>query len=141
MRQSIGFICLGVKDVHKSAAFYEGLGWKRSSISQGDWIVFSLQGIALALYPRDLLAEDANVPDGPSGFSGITLSYLTKSEEEVVQVLEEAEKRGATITKQALKTDWGGYNGYFTDPDGHLIEVAYGPMFQFDENGILNLPE
>lgn len=140
MRQKFNIITLGVRDMNSAVQFYEkGLGWKRSDASTGNLILFSLGGMALALYPRKLLAEDATVKDEPSGFSGITISYNAKSEQEVDQVLSEVEKLGATIIKPAQKVFWGGYSGYFKDLDGHLIEVAYGSMFEFDDKDNLKL--
>jgi len=141
VRQKLNLITLGVNDLQKAVNFYEkGLGWKKSSVSSDDLAVFPLGGIALALYPKKLLAEDAMVEYTGSGFSGITLSYNTKSENEVNEVLAEVEKLGATITKQAQKVFWGGYAGYFKDLDGHLIEVAYNPFWELDENDNLKLP-
>jgi uncharacterized protein len=140
MRQKITIITLGVQDMQRAVDFYEkGLGWKRSPVSQGDLVIFPLNGIALALYPRTLLAEDATVMDVSTGFSGISIAYNAKSEGEVDAVLNEVEKLGATIIKPAQKVFWGGYSGYFRDLDGHIFEVAYGPMFEFDENDNLKL--
>ena len=141
MRQKLTLITIGVNDLEQSLAFYEkGLGWKKSSASTGDMAVFPLGGIVLSLYPRKLLAEDARVDPEGSGFSGITLSYNAKSEKEVRDVLEKVEKLGAIIVKPAEKVFWGGYSGYFKDPNGHLIEVAYNPFWAFDENDNLKLP-
>ncbi len=140
MRQKLNMITLGVKDITKATNFYEkGLGWKKSSLSQDDLVIFPLGGIALALYPRKLLAEDAMVKDELTGFSGMTISYNTKSEKEVDDVLEEVEKLGATIVKPAQEVFWGGYSGYFKDLDGHVIEVAYNPFWELDENDNLKL--
>ena len=140
MRQKLNLITLGVSDLDRSINFYEkGLGWKRSSASTGDLIVFSLGNIFFALYPRNLLAEDANVKDTKTGFSGITLSYNAKSEKEVDEVLEEVKNLGAEITKPGQKVFWGGYGGYFKDPDGHLIEVAFNPFWPLDENDNLKI--
>jgi uncharacterized protein len=140
MRQKINMIALGVDDIERAVAFYEkGLGWKKAPISYNDFIVFAMGGIGLALYPRNLLAEDAEVKNEPTGFSGITITYNAKSEKEVDMVLQQVKKLGATITKPAQKTFWGGYNGYFKDPDRHIFEVAYGPMFEFDEKDNLKL--
>jgi len=141
MRQKLTLITLGVKNIESAAAFYEkGLGWKKSPASQGDMVLFPLGGIVLGLYPRELLAKDANVADGTAGFSGITLSYNAESEKEVDAVLAEVQKLGAKIAKPPQKAFWGGYNGYFKDLDGHLIEVAYNPFWKLGKNGDLLLP-
>lgn len=142
MRQRFHVITLGVEDFQRAVAFYEtGLGWKKSSASQNDIAFFQLGGIVLALYPKRLLAEDANVSDKGTGFSGITIAYNTKSEQEVDEVLRKVEALGAKIIKPAQKVFWGGYSGYFKDPDGHLFEVAYNPFWDFDENDNLVLPD
>jgi hypothetical protein len=128
MNTHISVITLGVRDLNRAKQFYsEGLGWP---IQQEDynWICFSLGGgsLALALYPWDSLADDAGVaPDG-SGFRGITLSYIVRSEDRVDAVLAEAERIGGRIVKPATHASWGGYSGYFTDPEGYLWEVASG---------------
>ena len=141
MRQKLNIITLGVRDFRKAVEFYEkGLGWKKSSLSQDNLAIFPLGGIALALYPRDLLAQDATVADTPTGFSGLTISYNAKNEKEVDAVLEEVAKLGATIVKPAQRVFWGGYSGYFEDLDGHLIEVAHNPFCTLDENDNLDLP-
>ena len=141
MQQSLGMVTLGVQDLQRSLQFYrDGLGWKLSSASQDDVAFFPLGGVVLALYPREKLAEDATVdPDG-KGFSGIALAYNAKSREEVNQVLQQVEQLGATIVKSAEDVFWGGYSGYFADPDGHLWEVAWNPFWEFDESDNVVLP-
>jgi uncharacterized protein len=140
LRQKLNLITLGVSDLKRSLEFYEkGLGWKKSAKSTDNLALFPLGGILLVLYPRKLLAEDAAVSDTPTGFSGITLSYNAKSEREVDEVLLEVEKLGATLVKPAQKVFWGGYSGYFKDPDDHLIEVAFNPLWGFDEFDNLDL--
>ncbi|MBI1767712.1 MAG: VOC family protein [Bacteroidetes bacterium] len=139
MRQKLNLITLGVRDFKKSVAFYESLGWKKSSSSMDELALFPLGGITMALYPRQELADDATVKNTLTGFSGITLSFNAKSEKEVDEVLAEADAKGATIIKPAQKVFWGGYSGYFKDPDGHLIEVAYNPFWKLDENDNLIL--
>jgi uncharacterized glyoxalase superfamily protein PhnB len=94
----------------------------------------------LALYPRTALAEDAMIDVKGNGFSGISISYNAKNEKEVDSVMKEVEKLGATIIKPAQKVFWGGYSGYFKDPDGHIFEVAYNPFWNLDENDNLQLP-
>lgn len=142
MRQKLNLITLGVSDMKKSLAFYEnGLKWKRSTAGTEDMVVFPLGGVVLGLYSRSSLAEDAEVPEAGSGFRGITLSFNAKSEAEVDAVFKEIAALGATIVKPAQKVFWGGYSGYFSDPDGHLIEVAYNPFWALDENDNLDLPQ
>ena len=134
MRQKLSIVTLGVADMEASLAFYEqGLGWKRSPASQGDIVFFPMGGVVLALYPRDLLAEDATVSPEGEGFRGTAIAYNTKSEAEVEEVLREVAACGATIVKPAQKVFWGGYSGYFADPDGHLFEIAYNPFVEFDD--------
>jgi catechol 2,3-dioxygenase-like lactoylglutathione lyase family enzyme len=141
MRQQLHLITIGVKDLARSLEFYEqGLGWKRAQASGGDVVFFSLGGVVLSIYPRDRLAEDATVSQDGEGFEGITLAYNTRSKEEVDEVLRLAAGLGASIVKPAQDVFWGGYSGYFADPDGHLWEVAWNPFFKFDEDGKLNLP-
>jgi len=141
MRQQLHLITLGVKDLKRSLEFYEqGLGWKRAQASSGDVVFFSMGGVVLSLYPRDKLAEDAGVSPEGEGFEGITLAYNTHSREEVDEVLQQAARLGARIVKPAQDVFWGGYSGYFADPDGHLWEVAWNPFFELDADGKLNLP-
>ena len=141
MRQKFSIITLGVTDFNRALSFYEkGLGWKKSSSSQGDIAFFSLGGMVLALYPKHLLAEDATVSAEGSGFTGITIAHNAKSEKEVDEVLAEVEKLGATIVKPAQKVFWGGYSGYFKDPDGYLFEVAFNPFWKLDADGNVILP-
>lgn len=140
MRQKLNLITLGVTDLNKSIEFYEkGLGWKRSEQSVEGMILYPLGGITLALYPRDDLAKDATVDNLSTGFSGITLSYNAKSEGEVDSVLKLVARCGGSIIKPAKIVFWGGYSGYFKDPDGHIFEVAFNPFWDFDDNDNLIL--
>jgi catechol 2,3-dioxygenase-like lactoylglutathione lyase family enzyme len=128
MKPHVAVITLGVRDLARARRFYnEGLGWP---IQQEDhnWVCFSLGGgsSALALYPWDELADDANLPADGSGFRGVTLSHNVRSEERVDEVLAEAERAGGKIIKRAQRAAWGGYSGYFADTDGYLWEVATG---------------
>lgn len=90
---------------------------------------FTLNGTWLGLYGRDALAEDASVSGESSGFAGFSLAHNVCSEQEVDQLIAQAESAGAVVTRPARKTDWGGYAGYFSDPDGYLWEIAYNPLF------------
>jgi hypothetical protein len=115
--------------------FYEkGLGWKKSEKSVDDLALFPLGGITLALYPKEELAADVTLEYQSSAFPGLTFSYNAKSENEVDEVLMKVEDLGAVIIKTAQKVFWGGYSGYFKDPDGYLFEVASNPFWEFDEN-------
>ncbi len=129
MKPRISMLTLGVRDLAASIRFYEqGLGFPRME-SPPEVAFFTLNGTWLALYGRDALAEDAGVaPDG-SGFSGITIAHNVDSEAAVGAVLEEAVAAGAKLVKPGQKTGWGGYAGYFADPDGYLWEVAHNPLF------------
>jgi catechol 2,3-dioxygenase-like lactoylglutathione lyase family enzyme len=141
MQPRLNIITLGVRDLDKAIRFYrDGLGWPMSGASVGDFAIFKLStGTALALYPRDLLAIDANVKD-PGGFGGITLAQNVDTIEEVDLVLSQAVKSGGSILKSARKADWGGYSGYFADSDGHPWEVACNPHLQLKQ-GNLALPD
>jgi uncharacterized protein len=140
MRQKLTLITLGVSDFERALAFYEqGLGWERSDKSMEQLALFPLGGITLALYPRTELAEDAGLKDTSCDFAGLSLSYNAISETEVDEVLNKVQSLGAKIIKPAQKVFWGGYSGYFKDPDGHLIEVAYNPFWELDEKGNLTL--
>jgi uncharacterized protein len=140
MRQKLNLITLGVNDLGRSVAFFEGLGWKKSSASMDGLALFPLGGMVLALHPRQDLADDATINVEGSGFSGITISYNAKSEKEVDDVLQTVKELGATIIKPAQKVYWGGYSGYFKDLDGHLFEVAYNPFWPLDEQDNIVLP-
>jgi catechol 2,3-dioxygenase-like lactoylglutathione lyase family enzyme/predicted RNA-binding protein with PIN domain len=126
MKQHVSIITLGVRDLARARRFYgEVLGWAVTA-EEHDWVSFKLGNgsSALALYPWDGLAEDAGVDPGGAGFRGVTLAYGVGSPERVDEVLAEVARAGATVVKPAQPTPWGGYNGYFADPDGHLWEVV-----------------
>jgi uncharacterized protein len=142
MKPRVHIITLGVKDLEKSRRFYEkGLGFKASSASQDNIIFFLMEGLVLALYPHAALAEDAAVSEKGSGFRGVTLAHNVENKKDVAAVLEEAEKAGAKIVKPAQDVFWGGHSGYFSDPDGHLWEVAWNPHVPFANDGSLKLPQ
>jgi catechol 2,3-dioxygenase-like lactoylglutathione lyase family enzyme len=127
MEPSISLVTLGVADLEESIRFYrDGLGLPMQDREpDSDVAFFELEGTWLSLYPRDLLAEDATVPDDGAGFSGVTIAHNVDSKETVDAVLQEAVDAGGELVKPAADTFWGGYSGYFADPDGHLWEVAY----------------
>ena len=129
MKPQISIITLGVSDLARSTAFYhDGLGLPTHGNLPG-MTFFRLIGTWLALYPQDHLADDALIDPQGSGFRQFTLAYNVSSREEVDRVMEEARKAGAKVHKSAKDTDWGGYSGYYSDPDGFLWEVAWNPHF------------
>lgn len=141
MKPKIHLVTLGVEDLARSLRFYrDGLGWPTSSASTDDVAFLPLGGVVLALWGRGSLAEDARVDGRGSGFRGIALAHNVGSPEEVDEALRAAERAGGTVTKPGQKVFWGGYSGYFADPDGHLWEVAHNPFWSFDSSGNVVLP-
>lgn len=145
MEQRFSILSLGVRDLAASTAFYERLGWTRSGQSNDNITFFQAGGVILGLYPWDELARDAAVsPNGaPKGkeFHGFTVAHNARSKDEVDAVLAEAAAAGAEIARPARDAFWGGYSGYFADPDGHLWEVAWNPFFPVAPNGSISLPD
>lgn len=130
MEPRISLITLGVSDLEKSTRFYkDGLGLPALDGNFSGISFFKTKGTWLALYPIKELALDAGVPCQKGAFSGMTLAHNVRSVEEVDSLLKKAESVGARIVKPAEKKDWGGYSGYFSDPDGYLWEVAWNPLF------------
>lgn len=138
----INIICLGVKNMEESIKFYrDGLGFKTDEVENSPKVIFfNNTGTKLELYPLDLLGKDINEENPPaltSEFSGITLAYNVREKEEVSKILELARKSGAVVVKEPQDVFWGGYHGYFKDPNGYYWEVAWGPNFIFDEDDML----
>jgi catechol 2,3-dioxygenase-like lactoylglutathione lyase family enzyme len=138
MEQRLSLVTLGVADVEQSLRFYEALGWKRGN-DNPSVVFFQLPGMILALWSRTSLAEDAGLAPNERGFGGITLAYNARSKAEVDTVLAEAEHAGARILKPAKEAFWGGYTGYFADPDGHPWEVAWNPEWTITKKGEIKL--
>jgi len=129
MKPMINMITIGVLDLDQAINFYErGLGFPRKPF-EGNVAFFELNGTWLSLYPWDALAKDATVSSKGEGFRGVTLAHVVRSREEVDEVLELATQAGGKLVKPAEDVFWGGYSGYFSDPDGHLWEVAWNPHF------------
>jgi predicted lactoylglutathione lyase len=133
-------VTLGVADVTRATSFFEALGWRKSSASNDDVSFFQLGGLALSVFGRQALADDATVSSQGQGFSGISLAINLESEAEVDRVASEWVSCGGTLVKQPHKVFWGGYSGYVKDPDGHLWELAYNPGFELSADGSMQLP-
>ncbi|MBN1907118.1 MAG: VOC family protein [Deltaproteobacteria bacterium] len=141
MESRITIITLGVTDFQRSYHFYTELGFKTDAKPTDHIAFFKTSGTVLAIYPLDKLAEDIS-PDisiEKSAFSGITLAHNVKQKNDVNAVLIQAQEAGGRIVKPAQDAFWGGYHGYFSDPDGYFWEVAYFDQFKYDENGNLVL--
>jgi uncharacterized protein len=142
MEPRVSLITLGVGDLDRSLLFYrDGLGLPTTWTAERGVVFFQTRGVALALYPYESLAHDVNesfnVPRAK--FPGVTLAHNVRSKAEVDAVLAKAKAAGARIEKSAQDTEWGGYSGYFSDPDGYVWEVAYG-AFEFRDDGTLIIP-
>ncbi|WP_370673686.1 VOC family protein [Pleomorphomonas sp. PLEO] len=136
---AVSIIALGVADLARARAFYEALGFSAGPGSSENIVFFQIGGLVLSLFPRGLLAEDAEVADDGHGFDGVTLAHNYSSEDAVDAAMAHALASGATLRKKPRKVFWGGYSGYFADPDGHLWEVAYNPFVKVDDHGIVTL--
>lgn len=137
-------ICLGVRDMERSVRFYrDGLGYRTDCNEDNPPVCFfSTPGTKFELFPLNLLAEDIcpqNPPAIGTGFGGITLTYNVDRKDRVDEIIDLVRKAGGTIVKEPQDVFWGGYHAYFADPDGYYWEVAWGPDFQYDENGLLIL--
>lgn len=128
MKAKVSLITLGVEDIRRATNFYTLLGFPVLNGDGDDFVVFDTEGTKVALFPYEKLAEDAGKEKGRGNFSGITLGHNVASKERVDAVLGEAINLGARITRPAQDTFWGGYSGYFQDPDGHVWEVAWNPF-------------
>lgn len=136
----IGLVTLGVEDFARAKSFYMAMGLRPSSASTDGISFFDIGTVVLALYGHAALAEDAGVPVTVPGFRGVTLAWNVASEAEADAALAQAIACGARLVKPAQRVFWGGYSGYFADPDGHLWEVAYNPFFGLQPNGRVELP-
>ncbi len=140
MDQRISLITLGVADVGRARRFYEQLGWRGQEVQQT--VFFQAGGMAVVLWGRGKLAADGGLDDhGADGFGGVALAQNVRSRAEVDEIMAAAERAGARVTKPAEETFYGGYAAYFTDPDGHVWEIAHNPGFPLAEDGSLVLPD
>lgn len=138
MEQRLSLVTLGVADLARSRRFYEALGWRALGGPEGV-VFFQLPGMVFGLWPRASLLEDAGLDKdaGPAAPSS-ALAYNCRSREEVDAVIAEAKSAGAKILKTPREVFWGGYSGYFSDPDGHLWEAAWNPFWTIDDKGMID---
>jgi uncharacterized protein len=140
MEQRVSLITLGVHDLARARAFYEGVGWRTRAREGDDVVFFQAGGMVVALWDRAALAEDSGVEDA-GGRGGMTLAHNVRSPGEVDAVVEEARAAGADIVREPAETFWGGYSAAFTDPDGHPWEIAHNPRWTIRDDGSVELPE
>jgi catechol 2,3-dioxygenase-like lactoylglutathione lyase family enzyme len=140
MEPRLTLVTLGVESVPRAREFYRRMGFVARGPSDDSVAFFPAGGVVLALFGRKALAEDVTVKDSRAGFSGVALAHNVRSEAEVEAVLAEAAAAGGRVVKPAQRAFWGGYSGYFSDPDGHLWEVAHNPDFPLDAEGRIELP-
>jgi catechol 2,3-dioxygenase-like lactoylglutathione lyase family enzyme len=140
MEQRISLVTLGVADVPRARRFYEDLGWRGQEVEET--VFFQAGGMVLVLWHQDELAGDAGVaPRRENGFRGLALAQNVRSRADVDAVVAAAERAGAQVTRPPAETFYGGYAGYFTDPDGHAWEIAHNPGFPLGEDGSITVPD
>jgi predicted lactoylglutathione lyase len=139
MEQRISLVTLGVTDVDRARAFYEGLGWT-PALDVQETVFYEAGGTVLVLWGREKLAVDTGVEDTGADWSGITLAHNVRSREEVHETVERARELGADVTREPAETFYGGYAGIFRDLDGHAWEVAHNPGFGLGDDGRIVLP-
>ncbi|GLK77082.1 hypothetical protein GCM10008171_23360 [Methylopila jiangsuensis] len=138
---SLSLLTLGVADVARASAFYEALGLTRAADSNAQVAFFNTPGAILALYGREALAEDAEVPAAGDGFRGVAMAWNLQSNEEVDKAVVRWVAAGGRLTRAAKTAFWGGYSAYVSDPDGHLWEIAHAPGFLWDATGRMTARE
>ncbi|MGB0930876.1 MAG: VOC family protein [Chitinophagales bacterium] len=138
MEQRLSIITLGVENLQEAEKFYlDKFGWTKSPESSENITFLQLNGLKLALYPREKLAEDADLKTAKNNddFKGFTLAYCTRTEEEVDDLFADFEAKSVRIVKKPHKAFWGGYSGYIADSEGNLWEIAFNPFLKMDEVG------
>ncbi|HEY6513107.1 MAG TPA: VOC family protein [Burkholderiaceae bacterium] len=141
MEQRLSLVTLGVANLDRALAFYEGvLGWTPAERLPGV-VFFDLGGLVFSLFPHTELARDMQLaqPITSGGYEGIALAHNLRSEQEVDALFVHLQRHGTTIVKPPQKAEWGGYSGYFADPDGHRWEVAYNPYWTVRSDGRIAL--
>ena len=140
MDQRISLVTIGVADLERSRSFYEQLGWQGHEVEET--VFFQAGGQAVVLWAREKVAADAGITDDDaSGFGGMTLAHNVSTRDEVDRIVQDAAGAGAEVTAAPSETFYGGYAGFFRDPDGHVWEVAHNPGFTLGADGALTLPD
>jgi len=141
---NFAIVTLGVSDLKESIAFYSGLGWEQRGDETNGIVWFKTTGSWIGLFGYDELAQDAHVDAPPAGelpsYRGVTLAVNLPSEDAVDLAFVRIREVGGKIVKPATRAEWGGYSGYFADPDGHLWELCFNPGFPIDEHGRIEIP-
>ncbi len=137
--QRVTLITLGVADLERSKTFYGALGWTPTREMEGEVVFYQLHGMALGFFGLGPLAKDQGRPDAKLGTGAMTLAQNFNTEAEVDAAYKAAIDAGATALKQPEKVFWGGYSGYYADPDGHVWEVAHNPFWPLNDDGSLTL--
>ncbi len=138
MEPRISIITLGVQNMPVSIRFYrDGLGFPTDADDDAEWAIFQTTGTRFALYPRENLAADIGTAGEGAGFAGVTLAHNVSNRDDVDRLINQAVDNGADLLKSPCEADWGGYSGYFADPDGYPWEIAWAEAWKFDENGTL----
>ena len=140
-RQRVTLITLGVADLDRARSFYEAWGWQPHATSQPGVVFYQMNGAALALFGLKDLAKDQGRENAPLGTGAMTLAQNCAEDAETDEVFQAALKAGATLLKAPEKVFWGGYSGYFADPDGHVWEIATNPFWPLAADGSLTLPD
>jgi len=140
MKPRLNIVTLGVKNLQKSREFYQSaLGWQPTKDSDDKIVFFNHGGILLGLYPLEELAKDAEISPDRRGFSGVTLAINLDAKEHVDKLYKSVLEKGGKSLVKPRDTFWGGYDAYFSDPDGHIWEIAWAPFWKFDEQGSLKV--
>ena len=139
MEQRLSLVTLGVRDLARSRAFYEALGWTTGAAPGDDVVFFQAGGMIVALWGREQLAGDTGVEDA-GGWGGITLAHNVRSPDEVDAVIEQARAAGGRIVREGAETFWGGYSAAMVDPEGHAWEIAHNPRWTIHDDGSIELP-
>lgn len=140
MDQRVSLITLGVADLDRASAFYDRLGWRRASESQPGIVFYQLNGLVLGLFPIAELAADQGRPGATLGTGAFALAHNLESPDAVDRAYAHAVDAGATPLKAPETVFWGGYSGYFADPDGHPWELAHNPFAPLSADGTWTLP-